>query len=97
MRRPPHGQKECQEQAIQVRPVHHPTGFDVPAATFALLKGRFHAHTPGIELDLSAPGTLIADEEPRFLTVWVPHQADVGVQRFLLPDPGLCHTSDSHA
>ena len=29
--------------------------------------------------------TLIADEEPRFLTAWVPHEADVGFQRLFLP------------
>src|SRR5512142_2642807 len=89
MRDPPHGQKESQEQAIQVRPVHNPTGFDIPAATFAILKRRFYAHAPGIELDLSASGTLIADEQPRFLTIWVPDKTDVRLQRLLLPDPGF--------
>jgi len=53
MRDPPHGQKQRQQQAAQVRPVHNPTGFDIPAATFAILKRRFHAQAPRIELDLS--------------------------------------------
>ena len=88
MRSPPDGQKQREQQVIQVGPVHNPTSFDVPAATFAILKRRFHTHTPGIDLHLSASGTLIADEQPRFLTAYVPHQADVGVQRLLLPDPG---------
>jgi len=61
---------------------------DVEATAFALLKGRFHTHAPGIDLHLSASCSLIADKEPRLLTVWIPHQADVRVQRFLLPDPG---------
>jgi hypothetical protein len=88
MRDPPHGQKECQQQAIQVRPVHNPTGFNIPATAFAILKRRFHTHAPGIDLHLSASGSLLADEQPRFLTAWVPDKTDVGVQRFLLPDPG---------
>ena len=62
---------------------------DVEAATFAILKGRFHAHAPSIDLHLSASGSLIADEQPWFLTVWVPDKTDVCVQRFLLPDPGF--------
>src|SRR6266566_4219390 len=72
-----------------MRPIHDPTGFDVEATTFAILKRRFHAHAPGIDLNLSAPGSLIADEQPRFLTAWVPHQAHIRFQRLLLPDPGL--------
>ena len=88
VRNPPHGQKECQQQAIQVRPVYNPTGFDVPSAAFAILEGRFHAHAPRIDLHLSPSCSLIADEQPRLLTVWVPDQADVGVQRFFLPDSG---------
>ena len=62
---------------------------DVEAATFAILEGRFHAHAPSIDLHLSASGSLIADEQPWFLTVWVPDKTDVCVQRFLLPDPGF--------
>ena len=61
MRDPPHGQKEREQQAIQVGPVHNPTGFDVPPTTFALLKGCFHAHAPGICLNLSTPSALITD------------------------------------
>ena len=68
--------------------IHNPAGFDVEAATFAILKGRFHTHAPGIDLHLSASGTLITDEQPWFLTAWVPDQADIRVQRFLLPDSG---------
>src|SRR5712691_7283465 len=85
MRDPPHGQKQHEQQAIQVCSVHNPTGFDVPASAFAILKRRFHTHAPGIFLNLSAPSSLITDEEPRLLTAWVPNQADIGVQRLLLP------------
>ena len=73
MRDPPHGQKQCQQQAIQVLPIDDPTGFDVPSTTFTILERRFHAHAPGIDLHLSAPGTLIADQQPRLLTAFVPH------------------------
>ena len=66
----------------------NPTGFDVEAATFAILKRRFHTHAPSVDLDLSVSCTLIADEQPWLLTLRVPHQADVGVQRLFLPDPG---------
>src|SRR5712691_11192620 len=88
MRDPPHGQKECQQQAIQVRPVHNPTGFNIPATAFAILTRRFHTHAPGIDLDLSASCSLITDEEPRLFTAWVPYQAHRRFQRLLLPDPG---------
>jgi hypothetical protein len=89
MRDPLHCQKQREQQAIQMRSILNPTGFDVPAITFAILKGRFHTHTLGIDLHLSASGILIVDEQPRLLTAWVPHEADVRVQRLLLPDPGF--------
>ena len=68
MRNPPHGEKQCQQQAIQVCAIGDPTGFDVPSTTFAILKRRFHAHAPGISLDLSASCSLID-----FRAATVPH------------------------
>src|SRR5204862_6017453 len=62
-----------------------PTGFDVEAATFAILKGRFHAHAPSIDLHLSTSGTLITDEQPWFLTARIPDKTDVCIQRLFLP------------
>src|SRR5712691_6833380 len=93
MRDPPHGQKECQQQAIQVRPVHNPTGFNIPATAFAILKRRFHTHAPGIDLDLSASRSPIPDEEPPLSTASVPYQAPRRFQRFLLPGPGRAITA----
>ena len=86
MRGPPDGQKEREQQAIQVGPVHNPTGFDLPAAAFAILKPRFHAHAPRIFLNLSAPSSLITDEQPSFLTAFVPDQAHKSFESLLLPD-----------
>ena len=63
-------------------------GFDVPTTAFAILKGGFHPHTPGIELHLSVTCSLIADEQPWFLVVFVPQQADTGLQCVFLPDRG---------
>jgi len=77
MRDPPHGQKEREQQAIQMGPVHNPTGFDVPTTAFAILKRCFHAHAPRICLNLSTPSSLITDEEPWLLTAWVPDKTDV--------------------
>src|SRR6266516_4305113 len=85
MRSPPHGQNEREQQAIQVGPVHNPTGLDVEATTFAILKGCFHAHAPGICLDLSTPSSLITDKQPWIFTSWIPHEADVCIQRLFLP------------
>ena len=80
MRNPPDRQKQCQEQAIQVRPIHDPTGFDLPATAFAILKGGFYVHAPAIHLDLSVSCSFIADEQPRFFIVRVPHQADTNLR-----------------
>ena len=57
----------------------------IPASAFALLKRRFHAHTPRIFLNLSTPSALITDEEPWLLTADVPHQAHIRLQRLFLP------------
>ena len=89
MRGPPDGQKERQQQAIQVSPILNPTGLKIETTTFAVLEGRFYAHAPGIDLNLSAPGALIADKQPRLLTLLVPHETDVRFQGLLLPDPGF--------
>src|SRR5437660_3728721 len=89
MRGPPDGQKEREQQAIQMSRLLNPAGLDVPTAAFAVLKGGFHAHAPGIFLNLSTPSSLITDEQPRFLTAFVPHQAHVGFQHVLLPHAGL--------
>src|SRR3989440_10293709 len=86
---PPHGQKELQQQAIQMGAILDPTGFDVPASTFAILKSGFHPHAPSIFLDASRTGLFIADENPRLLIVLLPRDAHPGVQRLLLPHPGL--------
>src|SRR6266566_1682241 len=88
MRCPPDRQKQCQQQPIQVRSILNPTGFDVEATTFVVLKGGLHPHAPGIFLDLSASGSLITDKNPGFLTSFVPHNAQRRFQRLLLPDFG---------
>src|SRR5260370_38695754 len=54
-----------------------------------MLKRRFHAHAPGIALDLSAPGALIADKQPRLLTPLVPYETDEQLQRLFLPHLSL--------
>ncbi|MGZ3629125.1 MAG: hypothetical protein ACXVDN_15870 [Ktedonobacteraceae bacterium] len=88
MRDPPHGQKQSQQQAVQVLPIHDPTGFDVPATTFAILERGLHTHTPGVELHLFVACTFIADQQPWFLIGWIPQQADEGLQRLFLPNLG---------
>src|SRR5437588_5201015 len=89
MRGPPHGQEQCQQQPIQVRSIGKPTGFDVEAAAFAVLKGRFYPHAPSVFLHLSASGSLITDEQPCFLTAFVPDQTHIRFQGLLLPDLGF--------
>ena len=72
MRDPPHGQKQCQQQTIQVLPIHDPTGFDVEAAAFAILERGFHTHTPRVELDLSVSCASITDQQPWLFILRVP-------------------------
>src|SRR5437660_8175128 len=70
-------------------PVFKPACFDVEAAAFAVLKGCSHPHAPGISLHLSAPSSLIADEQPRLLTPFIPDETDIGFQRLFLPHSGF--------
>src|SRR2546429_521686 len=88
---PPHGQKEHQQQAIQMGAILDPTGFDVPASTFAILKSGFHPHAPSIFLDASRTGLFIADENPRLLIGLLPRDAHPGFRR-----PTMCLWSSSH-
>src|SRR6266568_7430306 len=89
MRSPPDRHKEREQEAIEVSPILNPAGFDVEASAFAVLKGGFHAHAPSIFLHLSAPSSLIADEQPRLLTPFIPDQTDIGFQRLFLPHSGF--------
>ena len=70
---------------------------DLPAAAYAILKGRFHAHAPRIFLHLSTPSALID-----FRAAMAPHS--LGPTRGSQTSPAsllathvLCHTSDSLA
>src|SRR5262249_6478717 len=89
MRGPPDRQKQHQQEPLHTRPVADPTGFDIEAATLAILKGRLDAHTQGILLDLVPAGLFITDKNPRVLKVLFPSNAHKGFDRLLLPDASL--------
>ncbi|SRR6266568_4565520 len=86
MRRPPDGQKEREQQALQMSAILNPAGLNVEAAALAVLKSGFDAHAPRIFLNLSIPSFLITDEQPSFLAALVPDQAHKSFECLLLPD-----------
>lgn len=64
MSHPPNGQKECQQQAFQMRSHLELGRFDIPAARLGILKSGLHAHPQHIRLDAHLPGRQIGNDEP---------------------------------
>ena len=85
---PPHRHKERQQQAVQTRFCLDPTGFQVPASTFAVLEGCLDTHAPGIFAYPPFAGFVIRNEHPALLTLRHPTRAHIGFKRILLPDFG---------
>src|SRR5215471_10759912 len=85
MGHPPYRQEQRQEPAIQPSTVSDMTGFQVPAAALALLKGGFHACATGVLGDPLTPCRTIRDQEPAILIRWLPHGTQMGLQTLFLP------------
>src|SRR6266566_4301999 len=82
---PPHRQKYGQQQAIEPLSVLDQAGFQIPATTLPILKGRLDSHAPGILLDPSPACRSIRNQEPGFLTVLVPDGTQIGLDGVVLP------------
>src|SRR5258708_4038639 len=87
MRDPPHGDKQCQQQAVEPLVIADQAGFQIPATTLAVLKGGFHAHAPAVLPYPSSPSRLIGDQEPGFFVARLPDGTQVGLDALLLPEP----------
>ena len=86
MRQPPEAYEQHQEQSVEACPVRHDGPFQVPAAAFEVLKGRFDAHSAGIRAHALPSGGPVGEDDPGLLLPGLPSRADLGRQWALLPE-----------
>ncbi len=71
---PPHGQKQGQQEPIESLPIRNQAVFQVPAATFVILKRGLHAHAQRILTHPPTPCRLIGNQDPGLLVPWIPNR-----------------------
>lgn len=86
MSHPPDGQKEREQQAVQMGSHLELGGFNVPTAGLGILKARLHAHAQGIRANAHLPSRQIGNEEPGLFKGFLPRGAHIGFESLFLPD-----------
>jgi hypothetical protein len=78
MGQPPETEKDDEEQSIEARAVGDHGAFQVPATAFAILEGRFHAHSARILAQALPSSGSVRDDDPGILLVGLPAGTDLG-------------------
>src|SRR6478672_13782455 len=72
MTHPPDGDEESEQESMEALFVSDPTRFQIPAATFGVLKRRFDPHAPGILVQTGFACWSVRNHDPSFFMTFSP-------------------------